>query len=339
MSVLNTAVDNAGRVALLSLPVVAGIALARWRINDNLSAAIAGMNQYSLYLGFPALLLSGILASTGEVPRSLTFWLLMPCTALLFAALSRVLSPHTRGAGGALALVLLFGNTAYLGIPLAVAALGEEIRTEASLLVGIQVMIAVSAGPWLLLRWSGKAPASEALAEASRTGKPLPEPSLTNSPLRGFLRQPLFWAPVVGFLARLLPDLPRDLLNKAATPFAVSAAPVALFTLGLYLYQQRRLLRTGDFSVWTLVATRLVLAPLLVAGLARVAQLVGILDRPVAQIAVLLAAMPAAVTTFSLAQEADTEVTRVASVIVRSSAIATLTLPVVATLVLNWPTA
>lgn len=218
MSVLNTAVDNAGQSTLLSLPVVAGIALARWRINDNLSATIAGMNQYSLYLGFPALLLSGILASTGEVPRSLTFWLLMPCTALLFAALSRVLSPHTRGAGGALALVLLFGNTAYLGIPLAVAALGEEIphRGIASSRDSSddRRKCGAVATPPLVREGASQRATGRSIADWQAPTRALPDEL---PPSR--LPSPTALLGASGWILGPPPARsPRDLLNKAATP-------------------------------------------------------------------------------------------------------------------------
>ncbi len=74
------------------------------------------------------------------------------------------------------------------------------------------------------------------------------------------------------------------------------------------------------------VVVRLGLLPALTLGLALAARALGLLDVDEARVLVLLAAMPAAITTFSIAREQGADASLVAAVIVLTTVLAPVTL-------------
>lgn len=313
LTAMSSAVDNAGRLAVLAIPVLMGYLIARLGLIENVSAAIGGLNVYSLYIGFPALIAAGIITGRFDLSSDLGFWLAVPLVDLVLVLVCLLAARFVPGRqAGTLALVCLFGNTAYLGLPFVVSIFGESVRGPAALLVAMQVAIAVGIGPILLVAWSGR-PGQRVTA-------------------RQVLGQPLLWAPIVGVLARWLPSGPRSGVATALGPLAASAAPLAMFVLGLYLFDQRSLMRRAEPGVWLHVVVRLIVGPVLTILLAVALVEWASLDRTAARILVVLGGMPAAVTTFSIAQQSSVAPARVASTVVRSSLVSLLTLPVLATI-------
>jgi predicted permease len=140
------------------------------------------------------------------------------------------------------------------------------------------------------------------------------------------LGQPLLWAPLLGLAVRAWGGAELALLG----PIAASAAPVALFVLGLYLHAERRRLgelRAGDLAV---IGLRLVGLPVLTAALALAGRAAGLVDADTAAVVVLLAGMPAAITTFAIATELEVATERVARAVVGSTALSAATLPILA---------
>lgn len=306
-------VANAGRLGVLALPVALGMLTVRARLIKDPTAAVAALNVYTLYVGFPALIAAGVANVDLAVASDWGLWLVVPVLDLLLLLACRSAGAVLPGRqAGSMALVCLFGNTAYLGIPFVVSVLGESARGPAALLVAVQVGLAVAVGPLLLTRWSGDHTAGVAWSR--------------------LLRQPLLWAPLAGAVVRAIPQGGRDVVLDAIGPLAASTAPVAMFLLGLYLFQNRDLVRVAEAGVWSHVGLRMVVAPALSLGLALLAVEVGAFGRPVAAIVVMLGGMPAAITTFSLAEHEGVAADRVASVVVRSSVVALVTLPLLATL-------
>ncbi|MFN8051592.1 MAG: AEC family transporter [Acidimicrobiales bacterium] len=306
-------VANAGRLGVLAVPVALGVLVARLRLIGNVVAAIDALNVYTLYVGFPALIAAGVVNVAGSVTGSWGFWAIVPVVDVVLVVASRALGAAMAGRqAGSMALVCLFGNTAYLGIPFVVSVLGEAARGPAAVLVAVQVTLAVAVGPVLLVRWSGTGSAG---VDWGRV-----------------LRQPLLWAPLVGLAARALPAGGRGAVLDVLSPLAASTAPIAMFLLGLYLFVNAERMRTAEAGVWAHVAVRLVAAPLVSIGIAVALRRWGGLDASVVPIVVLLGGMPAAITTFSLARHAGVATERVASVVVRSSVASVLTLPILATI-------
>jgi hypothetical protein len=116
------------------------------------------------------------------------------------------------------------------------------------------------------------------------------------------------------------------------SPLAASTAPVAMFLLGLYLIHNWERVRVAEPGVWTHVGLRLVVAPVVNAAVALALFEMDAISGVVAAIIVVLGGMPAAISTFSLAQYEGIGADLVASVVVRSSVASVVTMPILATL-------
>lgn len=272
-------------------------------------AAIAVLNALGIRVAFPALVLVAVARApnASEAPAT---WLVGPLAVVLVLALVAVVrrvSRRVRDAAGSIALVVAFGNVAYLGMPLATALLGEEHASTAALAATAHVAVAVTAGPLLLGRWSGQARPRSLLRVAM---------------------QPLFLALVAGLALRLVPALARDLVLAAATPIGSVAAPVGAFVLGAYLERHRALALRAEAGTLLSVAARLVLVPAVALALVHALVASGAMPPAGARLAVLLAAMPAAISTFAIAHDEGHGAERAAGAIVVSSLLSALTVPV-----------
>lgn len=303
---------NAGRLGVLAVPALLGVAMVKARQIRDVPAAIGAFNAYTLLLGFPALIAVGVLDVDPSVASSWAFWGVIPIVDLLLVAVSWGFGATLSGRqGGSIALVLLFGNTAYLGLPFAVSVLGERARGPASLLVAVQVTIAVLLGPVLLQRWSGEGRGSVDWAR--------------------IVRQPLLLAPFLAFAVRFLPAGIVDGIREVLAPLAASTAPVAMFLVGLYVVEHWDRVRVAERGVWTHVVLRMLLAPAVNAAVALILFEVGALSSLAFAVVVILGGMPAAISTFSIAYDEGVAADRVAGVVVRSTFAAFLTTPLLAT--------
>lgn len=304
---MEAAIANALRLLQLALPAFVGATAARVRLFPEPQTAISTLNSYALHVGFPALIAFGLLRGATSIPASIWFWLLWPI-ALLVILGAIFIAPFDREHSATMGLVTVFGNVAYVGLPYIDALYGSNVMGPASLAVSIHVVGAVVLGPALLARaGSGAVPWG---ALAARIGK-----------------MPLFWAPFFGLLAKLFPVAVRETLAAWIQPLAQSAAPVAIFLLGVHLYQQRQYLTKIDRELVRHVAMRQVVAPGVITLLAWAAVRWGQLPVGLGRVHIILAAMPAAITTFSMAHHEGIGENRVAATIVWSSLVALIGLP------------
>lgn len=298
------------RIAPLAVPVCLGVLAARRGLVRDVPRAVDALNVFALYFAFPALVASSVAASTFSVPRAWGFWMVVPASALALVALCRPLARLLGDShhAGTLALVATFGNVAYLGLPYCAAVFGDSIAGAAALAVAVHIAIAVTAGPMLLRRWGG--------ADGTFAWK-------------AALRQPLLWAPAVGLAARAVPADPRAEALALVAPLAAAAAPVALFMLGLYLATASRgSARSRPVLGHTVL--RLLIAPVVTGVVAAGAHAWGGLDPQHAAVFVLLAGMPAAITTFAFARDARIGEAAIAGAIVQSTLVALFSLPLLA---------
>lgn len=307
---MNDFLLNAARIAPLAVPAVLGFFAAQRRLVGDVGQAIRALNALALYFAFPALIARSLASGDFALPSGWGFYVVLPASQIGVALAARIMG---RGSStGSLALTGLFGNIAYLGLPYALALYGDTVAGVTALIVAAHVAVGVSIGPLLLVRWSGG------------DGK---------VSMRNVLLQPLLWAPVAGFAIRALPAAGSNAIVALITPLAAAAAPVALFMLGLYLFQERAHLGRPSVPVAKHALLRLAVAPLLTAGLCLFAIQMDALERDHAALLTLLAGMPAAITTFSFAHAFDIGQRETAGAIVQSTLLAILTLPLLAWLV------
>lgn len=302
--------------AELGFLVLLGVVAGGTSLFTNANEAIATLNRYALYVAFPALIITGLTGDAFTLPIEWMFWFIVPVSMLLTASIAYVAGwlPQLHASRGTLAMVGVFGNVAYVGLPLCERIWGESILGLASLSVSLFVIFSLLIGASLLLAW------------APRRGK-------GPSPISLILKQPLLWAPIIGLALRWTPWL--ESVNAFIAPVGHSAAPVALFLLGLYLHTHRSsVLRLGG-SAMAHLAMRMLVFPIILSALAVGALHVELLTREATQVLILLAATPTAVATFALAVEFEQGKDSVAQSIVLSTVLSALTLPLVSV----WVTA
>ena len=171
--------ENFGRLVTLFVPTALGWALSRTRVMPNDNAAVAGLNGFVLLAAFPALIATSVIDIDPSSIAGWGFWAITPVVLAVGALISWISGTVGLGrVGGTTALILMFGNTAFLGIPYAVEVFGPAARGPAAVSVAIQVSIGVAMGPALLNRWSGAGAGAVAW--------------------KRLLLQPLFWSPFIG---------------------------------------------------------------------------------------------------------------------------------------------
>jgi len=299
----------------LGFPMALGVLAAWGGLFVNPESAIGALNRYALYVAFPALIAAGLTGEAFVLPLEAAFWLIVPLAMGLTAGLAGLMGrvAWLRGQAGTLVLAGIFGNVAYVGLPLCERILGESVVGLASLAVSVFVVCSLFIGPTLLLAWS-------------------PGSTTDRSPLVAVLKQPLLWSPVVGLALRWTPWMSgaHDLL----VPVGRSAAPVALFLLGLYLYENREAARPS-ISTLSHVGLKILVFPAILTGMCLLCLWNGWLGVDAAQVFILLAATPTAIATFALAVEFEVGQERVAQGIVLSTLASAITLPLVSVWVLS----
>ena len=263
------------------------------------------LNRYAASVAFPALIVVGLADPSVALPSQPVAWLLVPASLVAAVLPLRALGVPR---AGSLALVTVLGNTAYLGIPVAEVVLDPAAMGAVHVAVSQHLFLGLLIGPWLLLRWGeGSNGAAEAFARVAR--------------------HPLFWAPWVGMVVRVMPGGP--VLREALSPIGGTAAPVALFLVGVELVHRRAELWRVDSDGLLHLGAKLLWLPLLTTALVVAARRVGWVDADMAQALVLLSAMPPAVTTYALAVDLRTGESAVAQALVVGTVLSGLTLPLV----------
>ncbi|HAA55292.1 MAG TPA: hypothetical protein DCE42_11085 [Myxococcales bacterium] len=287
--------------------------------------AVDVLNRYALYFGFPLLIFQGFCRPSlvlSSNPGFYVFHVLM--AAMIVGGIVWVGGwfQATRGVRGGLVLGTLFGNVAYLGMPLSIQILGSSYLGWIALSVTLQVFFSMALGPLALvmLRESGRGDKEE-----------------RRRLLRKLVRQPLLWAPVLGFLVRF--SLPAQTLQGIATPlsfFASSAAPVALFLLGLHIWNHQHTLRRIRVDVWGMLLCKLCLVPLMAFALGWCFVKWGWMARQEWRVVLVLSFMPTAITTFSIAKDFRENEDLMAQAILLSTLITLLALPLLIPFVVQW---
>lgn len=302
-------------LAAIALGFVAGAA----RLFERPGTAVEVLNRYVLYVAFPLLVVGSLGSAQHAVPDGAAFYVahLIAFGLVVGAVRATGLLRGVRGKLGGVALGGIFGNIAYVGLPFTERVLGPSALGHAAMAVALHVILSMTLGPLLLLRWSRRT--------ASLDPRTL---------LRMVARQPLVWSPFVGLLIRALPDERTEPALSWLAPVGASAAPVALFMLGLYLHLHRDELRRIDLPTGALVGLKLLVFPALALAVVLGARQMGAgIGGVEAQVLVLLCAMPTAITTFSISQDYRVGRDVVARGIVLSTLLCLVTLPVVAAIV------
>ena len=297
--------DTLLRLLPLGVPVGLGLLCGRLGLFARPGDAVGVLNRYVLYVAFPALLFGAVAGMRGGLPTLGFYGAHAALVGLVVVGAWRLrwVPPTDRGV---LVLGGLFGNVVYLGLPVASAVLGDAHAGLCAISASITMTLSLLVGPALLLAWGGRGLQGAAV-------------------LRRVARQPLVWAPALGAAARFAPTRAVDTVRTLLDGPARSAAPVALFLLGVYLYHHRALLARPDRTTGAIVALKLLGLPALAAVVTRG------LGLPAAEtrVIVLLSAMPTAITTFAIAHDLGVGDAAMARAIVLTTCLCVATVPVI----------
>ena len=297
--------------------VLLGWAVARWRVFP--LTGISGLNVFVLYFALPCMLFrfSATTAITQLLDVSAVVVYLGSALTLVALATVRARQQRTGWSdAGFSALVAVFPNSGFMGVPLIVALLGQAAAAPAIVTLAVDMVItsslciaisqaggAVGVGPDVV----SAHPARAALLRA----------------LRGMLINPLPWAIALGTLSSAWDWLPPAPLMRSVDMLAGAASPVALFALGAML-ARGQLEPPGPHAKghgWMeFVAFKLLLHPLLVwvAGLMAIAAGLS-LDPFAAAVLVLIAALPSASNVPIMAERFGADGQRLARVVLVST--------------------
>ncbi|WP_321290026.1 AEC family transporter [uncultured Sunxiuqinia sp.] len=288
----------------LFLAVLAGLLFSRTKSFKK--EWIDVLNDYALWIGFPALILVALFkldvplsAYLGFIGWNSAYIVFSMLLAFPVAKVFRLSTNTLR----TLVLAFSFGNVSYLGIPVLVNVYGESILAESTLISAIYLFWLFTLGI-VLVELKG-----EETVKVSQVAKRL----LTN---------PLLIAVFLGLFVSVFNIEMPQVLIESLDLFAMSVTAVVLFSLGLFLGSHP----LGKLKEWLPVAAFsvaiLFLLPVLFLA---VVKLAGVsFDM---RSSVLEAAMPMGLTPYVLSVKYNLNASFASKVVVLSTVLSVLTLP------------
>ena len=273
-------------------------------------AAIPGLNAFVLYFALPCMLFrfgAGTPVLQLLDPTILAVWLLG--AALLAAAtVALTLGPGVGLKDAAFgALVAVFPNTGFMGVPLLVALLGPQAAGPTICVLAADLVVTTTA--------------CLALAEAQGQGRHGAWVAARRV-LRGVAKNPMPWAIALGALFSAMDWQLWGPADAVVKMLADAASPVALFTIGAVLWRagQHAHTRTPPARYAPVAAAKLLAHPLLVLALGLAAQRLALpLSDFALMVIVLVAALPSASNVAMLAERWGADTGRVARIIMSST--------------------
>jgi malonate transporter and related proteins len=293
--------------APLFLIILAGVVCALAGLMD---AAVTGaLNRFVYYIALPALLFRGVAEADPAAAFNPGFIGAfgggIAVAFVLAVAFHKLTAPRLADAG-IQALGASFANAGFMGLPLAAIAFGE-----AGLPPAIVATVLTACALFAV-----------AVAVVETDLQSVARPLETIRRVAGVLiRNPLLVAPVLGGLAAAS-ETPLPLgLHTATTILGAAAGPCALFTLGLFVAQQRTLGRLTTIA-W------LVFLKLLVQPAATYVLAFHVFPLPAvwAKVAVLSSALPTGIGPFVLAKIYGLQGPEAAGTILVSTALSIVTI-------------
>ncbi len=294
--------------SLLLLLVCAILGILAARFVRGAVAFAQPLNWWVLNIALPALVLE--LIPKLELGWHLWFlpvsqWLVFLGSWCFFAMLGKLLHWTPQRVGG-LTLVAGLGNTMFVAYPVIEAALGRDALPYA--------VVADQAGAFIAFTIGGAVVVAVSSGNAGQSG------NLLHSIVQRLIRFPALYAIAIGLVVGALGGWPT-LIDNLLLRLGSTLTPLALFSAGLQfrLYLGRGL-RT---AVATGLAWKLVLAPILIAGIGWITGTSGM----ALTVGILQAAMPPMISAAILASQHDLEPGLVNTVLALGILVSIVTLP------------
>lgn len=294
-------------VLTVTLPFFAiigcGFAAEHFRILG--PASRAGLNNFVFYFALPVLIF-GLMARSdiGSAIDPAFFLAYLAASIGLFVPgliIGRYLFGLKAGEAAVQSVSGVYGNTGYVGLPLAILVLGEWAGLPVILTLTMDIAI--------------MAPLTMAVIEAGRSGGAGVGTVLART-VRTLLKNPIIGAIVLGTLASIFKFPVPEIIMRFVDLLGGAAGPCALFALGASLVGNP--ISTGIGEVAYMCVIKLVVHPLVL-----MASMIWLfpVDPDWAKAAIFAATMPVAATVFVLAQQYDTYVRRCSTAVLISTII------------------
>ena len=280
---------------------------ARTRLLDERVAE--GLAAYVFWIGFPALLINALAQGAAfgiGLPKAMAAYGLCAIAILALTLIIGRLARWPERSRAAAGLAASLGNTAFLGLPLAVALFGPVAGPPAAALVALDFVVVLSVGVFAVARAGGRSASRAALSVA---------------------RNPVMVGAMVGLALGLTHTSLPPLIARPLTALAATGSPVALVALGALLGQPRRgLRRVVELPVLLAAVLKLIVFPALVYALSYA---LGV-PPDIRRVAILLAACPTAVNVFIQAKAYNVYADGAARIVAVTTGLALLTLTALA---------
>ncbi|MEZ5537465.1 MAG: AEC family transporter [Thiolinea sp.] len=293
----------------LSLPlfglVLLGWLAAKWKKIPE--SGLAWMQFYIIYVALPALFFQILRATPIEQLTNFTYIAGTTGTTLGIFALAfiigRVLQKNKTTVATMQAVAGSYSNIGYMGPALTLPALGEAAVVPTALILCFDNAMLFTLVPILMAM-----------------GMDDNQEGILKVLYKRVLLHPFILATIAGISAAYIQlEIPQA-LDQILTNLKNSAAPGALFTMGVVIAHQKASLKSMDIGILLLI--KMIVHPLLVYF---VLQWIGITDPVWIQTAVLMAALPPALNVFVLAQHYGVYVQRSSSIVLLGTLIAAIT--------------
>lgn len=266
------------------------------------------LNDYALYIGFPALILAALAKirfsfdNHGDLLIVNSFFLL---SSFLLTFLGCKLFVSSIRLRSTIFICLPFGNVAYLGIPVLVNIFGNEIVSDASLIVAVYLF-------WIFTLGISVIDYSTGLKKSHRIAKVI----------SAIIKNPLLIAVILGILIGSFQISIPNFIWKAVEMISASTVPIVLVVIGLFIGRSE----IGKLSEWISIfifsiLTLFVLPILFYFGLQ-------VLGYSVSEFgsSILESAMPLAITPFALADKFKLDKEFIARSVVLSTILSVLSI-------------
>lgn len=274
--------------------------------------ASKALHQFVYWVALPALLFKAMAQVQLEQVANLPFlggflgaiiliWAVTITTARLVFKLN-LAQATLHGMNG------VYGNSGYMGIPLAMTAFGNAAALPAIIVTVVNTAVLV--GIAIALIESGQ-----------RNGKS--SPALATHVVKAMARNPMIVAPLAG-LAYASTHAPMpEALTTFTTILGGAAGPCALFSIGLFMVGKPQ--SDGYSEVAAMTVTKLLIHPLVTAAFVL---LIFNIDPLWAKVAILMAALPTGTGSFVLAQTYGLYVLRTSSATLVTTVLSAVTISV-----------
>lgn len=298
--------------------------------------AAAGLNFFVFAFALPAFIYTSMVQApfVGGVPWQMfaVVLIITPITAIALYGLFRLMGPRAAASAAPASLAGTFGNVGYFGIPISIGVLGPEAGLTAGIVAMVHNIFFMNGYPLVRTTVNSSKSATE---HHDR------QPPLTGGKRlwmiirRALLLNPVFSMMVLALVVVFTPLQMPVLFDEPVELLGHTAVPLALFCVGLALHPAIEGVRSGGVPVAPIgLATVMKLVALPLLTFAAVIPFTEQLGPVWAGTMIIMAATPSSTTVFLFSEEYDGDGRMAASVLVATTVLSLLSLPLVAELLL-----